>query len=38
LGRLALRMRNVVAHLATTLSQPGLRADERVQLAQLTSR
>jgi len=38
LVRLALRMRNVVAHLATTLSQPGLRADERVQLAQLASR
>ena len=36
--RLALRMRNVVAHLSTTFSDPRLRADDRVQLAQLAPR
>jgi hypothetical protein len=38
LARLALRMRNVVEHLASTLPNPAFRADERVQLAQLTPR
>ncbi|MEP6482655.1 MAG: hypothetical protein ABJA94_11690, partial [Rhodoglobus sp.] len=38
LTRLALRMRNVVALLAATLPDPGLRADQRVQLAQMAPR